>query len=216
MNIKRIIFWLSFAVVLGLIIWGLVVAENKSSTGVTLGTPAPITATDHVRGSATSPVTVMEYGDFQCPFCENYYPVVEQVLASSTVPIRFVYRHFPLSQHPNAVPAALASEAANVQGKFWGMYSMLFENHADWTELADPTPIFIGYATKLGLNVLQFKIDMASSTLKDIINADSDEGIHLGINGTPTFFINGKAITIPSTYADFISLIEAASTTGTK
>lgn len=210
MNIKRVIFWLSFAIVLFLIIWGLIVAMNKSTVGLTLVAPAPITPVDHVLGSSTAPVTLIEYSDFQCPACEAYYPVVEQVLASSTVPTRFVYRHFPLSQHPNAIPSALAAEAANVQGKFWDMYRLLFENHSDWTELADPNQIFVGYATKLGLDIPQFKTDIASSTLKDIITADSDEGIHIGINGTPTFFLNSKVISTPKSYDEFISLIQTA------
>jgi len=215
MNTKRTIFWLGFIVVLGLIVWGLVVALNKPQSGTSVGKPAPITATDHVRGPDTAQVTLVEYGDFQCPACETYYPVVEQVLASSTVPIRYAYRHFPLPQHANAIAAAMASEAANAQGKFWEMFHMLFEHHVDWTELSDPTTVFLGYATKLGLNVSRFKTDLASSTLHEIIDADSNDGMHIGINQTPTFFVNGKAIVNPTSYDEFKTLIEQTASTTT-
>ena len=140
MNTKRIIFWIGFIVVLTLIVWGLIASmdkQAKNGDSPKVGTPAPVGASDHVRSSAnasttsaaSTTVTLLEYSDFQCPACQNYYPVVEQVFASSTVPIRLVYRHFPLSQHANSTIAAQASEAAALQGRFWEMYSLLFANH---------------------------------------------------------------------------------------
>jgi len=216
MNTKRIIFWLCFVVILALIIWGLIVAMNKPTNGGSAGTPAPVSAADHVRGPADAKVTMIEYSDFQCPACEAYYPVVEKLMAESSSTIRMVYRHFPLPQHANAIPAAMASEAANAQGKFWEMYNMLFTNHVDWTELNDPTPVFVGYATKLGLDIDKFKADLSSSTLRDIITNDSNEGVKIGINATPTFFINGKAIQNPQSYEQFKSIIDAAVGSTTK
>jgi protein-disulfide isomerase len=215
MNIKRIIFWASFIIILILIVWGLIVASNKTSnrSGLSLGQPAKVTDLDHVTGPKDAPVTLVEYSDFQCPACESYFYVVERLMASSTVPIRFVYRHFPLSQHANAVPASLASEAAGVQGKFWEMYRLLFDNHTDWTELKDPNPVFIGYATKIGLNIEAFKSDMASSTLKQKITDSVKEGTSIGISGTPTFFVNGKVIDNPKSYEEFKTIIEQASKT---
>jgi protein-disulfide isomerase len=215
MNIKRIIFWASFIIILILIIWGLIVASNKASNGssLNLGQPANVTDLDHVTGPKDAPVTLVEYSDFQCPACESYFYVVERLIASSTVPIRLVYRHFPLSQHANAIPASLASEAASSQGKFWEMYRLLFDNHTDWTELKDPNPVFIGYATKLGLNVEVFKADMASSTLKQKITDSVKEGTSIGISGTPTFFVNGKVIDNPKSYEEFKTIIEQASKT---
>lgn len=220
MNTKRFLFWGAFIIILGLIVWGLVVAMNKpiNSDGAKLGQPAEVTAADHVEVSSTAlgvnpanaPVTMIEYSDFQCPACESYYYVIERVLASTTVPVRFVYRHFPLSQHPNAIPAALASEAASQQGKFWEMYRLLFGNPTEWTGEKDPTAIFMGYASELGLDVVKFKADMASSSLKALITKSSDDGLKIGINSTPTFFINGKAITNPTTDAEFKSIIEEA------
>ncbi len=210
MNTKRIVFWLIFAVVIILIVWGLIVAMNKPPKGSSFGIPAPVTLADHITGPANAPVTLIEYSDFQCPACENYYPVVERLLSESSTTLRVVYRQFPLSQHANAMPAAMASEAAGAQGKFWEMYRELFSNHTDWTELTNPTDVFVGYATKIGLDIPKFKADLASSTLRDIVNADEQEGISLGINSTPTFFVNGKVLVNPENYDQFKAIIDSA------
>jgi len=212
MNTKRFLFWACFIIVLVLIIWGLIVAMGKTpvTLGQNFGTPAPITASDHVFGPKDAPVTIVEYSDFQCPACQTYYFIMEKVLASSTVPFRLVYRHFPLSQHQNAVPASLASESAGVQGKFWEMYRLMFENQTDWEGLKDTTSIFVGYAKEIGLDVEKFKADLSSTTLKDKIKANMDEGIKIGVNATPTFFVNGKAINNPASYDEFKTIIEQA------
>ncbi len=218
MNTRRIIFWLGFVIVLGLIVWGLVVAMNKPVLGVSLNDLATVTAMDHITGPIDAPITIIEYSDFQCSACEIYYYFVKRLLEESPMSIRFVYRQFPLpqTQHPNAFSSAIASEAAGVQGKFFEMYAELFENHAEWTELTDPTSIFIGYAVKIGLNVDGFKADMSSSTLRAKVQADSDGGIKVGINSTPTFFVNGIAITNPPTYEEFKTLIQTITKNSSK
>ncbi len=218
MNTRRIFFWSAFVVILGLIVWGLVVAMNKAPSDKTakLGQPAPVTGQDHVWGPTDAPVTIIEYSDFQCPACQAYYYVLEKLMASSTVPIRLVYRHFPLTQHKNALPAAMASEAASVQGKFWEMYGLIFDNAADWTEADDPNPVFVGYATKIGLDAEKFKTDLSSATLKEFIKSQNEEGLKIGINSTPTFFVNGKVITNPTSYAAFQALIEEAASGNTQ
>ncbi|HEX7724385.1 MAG TPA: thioredoxin domain-containing protein [Candidatus Paceibacterota bacterium] len=222
MNTKRILSWVIFIVVLGLIIWGVIASMNKDLSTPKVGTPAAVSATtDHIRtygptgtqGTSTvaaAPIELLEYSDFQCPACEAYYPVVSQVLASSTVPIKFIYRHFPLPQHQNAKPAAYASEAASMQGKFWEMYDLLFKNHAEWTELADPTPVFEGYAQRIGLNVTKFKSDSASQTVHDLIDTAITSDQKLGLFQTPTFFVNGKMIPNPQSYAEFNSVLQKA------
>lgn len=220
MNTKRIIFWVIFVVVLGLIIWGMVAALNKEQSagpnGQAVGTPAPVSTVDHVRyaggatSSTTAKVTLLEYSDFQCPACEAYYPVVEHVLASTTVPVEFVYRHFPLPQHANAPITAQASEAAALQGKFWEMYGLIFANHAEWTELADPTDVLAGYAQRVGLNVPKFKADLTSQAVKDMVLADVKADNKLGLFQTPTFFVNGKMIQNPQSYEQFNSVLQAA------
>ena len=217
MNTKRILFWGGFIIVLLLIIWGLIVSMGRDATVKNrAGVPADVQSTDHVLGDKDASVTIIEYSDFQCPACQMYYYVVDRIMASSTVPVRLVYRHFPLTQHPNAIPAALASESAGEQGKFWEMYKLLFENHTDWTELADPNPIFLGYAGKIGLNLEKFKTDLASSTLKKKITDSADEGFKIGINSTPTFFLNGKVIDNPQGYEAFKTLIETTAKQSSK
>lgn len=212
MNIKRITFWVGFLVVLALIIWGLVVAMNKQPTinGITVGTPAPVSEADHVQGLAGAPVTLIEYSDFQCPACAAYYWSVSKLMQEASTTVRLVYRHFPLPQHANSIPASLASEAAGLQGKFWPMFDLIFKNQTDWSELADATPTFIGYAKDIGLDVAKFTSDLKSPALLEHIQADLESGRIAGINATPTFFINGKAIINPKTYADFKKLIDEA------
>jgi protein-disulfide isomerase len=221
MNIKRILSWIAFVIVLGLIVWGVIVAMNKDTSTPKVGTPDAVSVTDHVRtygpnntqgtsSMTAAPVELIEYSDFQCPACEGYYPVISQVLASSTVPIKFVYRHFPLPQHPNARPAAYAAEAASMQGKFWDMYDLLFTNHTQWTELSDPAAVFEGYAQRIGLNVTKFKTDFASQTVHDLIDTANASDEKLGLFQTPTFFVNGKMISNPQSYAEFNSVLQAA------
>ncbi|MEK7641947.1 MAG: DsbA family protein [Patescibacteria group bacterium] len=213
MNTKRIIFWLGFVVVFGLIIWGLVVAMNKPPVmGLNLGAPAPVTEADHVRGSADAPVTLIEYSDFQCPACAIYYPLVERLLSESTTTVRFVYRHYPLypQPHKNAFIASQAAEAAGLQGKFWEMYQLLFDNQKSWENLPNTESVFEGYATRIGLNTEAFKKDLASDSVKKRVQRDRDEGISLGVNSTPTFFVNGKAIVNPQSYEAFKKIIDDA------
>ncbi len=213
MNTKRIAFWAVFVIVLGLIIWGLVVAMNKPAPGATpnLGAPAPVTAADHSEGSASSTVTLIEYGDFQCPACAQYAPVVEQLYASSTS-LRVVFRHFPLSQHANAMISAEASEAASAQGKFWEMYKLIYAGQQDWENQADADArvTFDGYAMSLGLDKAKFDADIDSPAVKKFILDEQAEGQALGISYTPTLFVNDKIITNPEGYAPFKAIIDAA------
>lgn len=212
MNTKRFFFWASFLVILGLIIWGLVVAMNKPAPGTDLGVPAPVTSADHILGSSTALVTVIEYGDFQCPACALYMPIVDRLYNESSTTMRLVFRHFPLPQHANAMGSALASEAASNQGKFWEMYRLIYAGQTDWSEkpVADATKVFIGYATDLGLDIAQFTKDMASAEAKSKVESQLAEGKALGINATPTFFVNGEAVVNPQGYEAFKALIDAA------
>ncbi|MDE2040781.1 MAG: DsbA family protein [Patescibacteria group bacterium] len=216
MNSKRIIFWAGFVIILGLIVWGLIAAFNKPGPGAELTAPPPVTAADHVIGNQNAPVTIIEYGDFQCPACGYYYPTVERLIAESSSTMRLVFRHFPLSQHQNAMAAAMTSEAAAVQGKFWEMYSLLYQNQDAWSNLNDPSSIFAGYAAQLGLNMTEYTSDIGSSTLRDVITSDQDGGIAIGIDQTPTFFVNGKVITNPPSYDQFKALIDAAASSSSQ
>ena len=214
MNTKRIIFWIAFLAVLGLIAWGLVVAMNRPvHNQPRLGTPSDVTAADHVRGPITAPVTVIEYSDFQCPACALYYPVLEQLIASSTN-VRVVYRNFPLYPlpHPNSMIAAQAAEAAGKQGKFWDMYHLIFPSQKTWADLSNEKAldVFKGYAIDIGLDMKQYATDFDSPAVKAKIDADRTEGDTLGINSTPTFFVNGKAVVNPQGYEAFKKIVDEA------
>lgn len=220
MNIRRIIFWLSFVVVLGLIIWGLIVAMGKESIGPRLGTPTDVTESDNILGNPAAPVTILEYSDFECPACAQYHSLLKRLLDEASSTVRIVYRHFPLDnllptgeiQHPRAVPAALASQAAANQGKFAEMHDLLFENQYEWASLpvSEAVSVFEGYAATIGLDMARFRADRDSQESKAFVNAQKDESIRLGLNYTPTFFINGKAINNPTSYDEFKSVIESA------
>lgn len=212
MNTKRIIFWISFIIVLVLILWGLVVAMNKTQAGITYGTPAEVSSVDQVTGNPLAMVTIIEYSDFQCPACSTFYPAVERYVREASTTVRFVYRHFPLPQHLNAELASRASEAAGKQGKFWEMYRILFETQTDWENLSDVEAriAFAKAATTLGLNMEKYAADLDSAEIKQKIAADQDGGVRIGVNSTPSFFVNGKFVVVEPNYEKFKAAIDAA------
>jgi protein-disulfide isomerase len=218
MNTKRIFTWLGFIVIIALIIIGLVVAGKKrpaATSEVAIPLPTPVTSADYIRGNPNAPVTIVEYGDFECPACQAYYPVVEQVFDAASSTVRMAFREFPLPQHADALPAARAALAAGLQGKFWGMFALLYQNGNDWDNLSDPTSVFDGYAQKLGLNMTQFTTDMNSTTTAQKINDSVTVGTAAGIDATPTFFINGYRIENPESYDEFITVIQNAASSTT-
>ena len=148
----------------------------------------PVSERDHVIGPATAPVTLLEYGDYECPFCGAAHPIVKEVREIVGEDLRFAYRHFPLTQiHPHAYQAAEAAEAAGAQGRFWQMHDTLFENQ-DRLGLRD----LISYADTLGLDLDRFVTDMRNGTYAGRLREDFVSGIRSGVNGTPTFFVNGN------------------------
>lgn len=210
MNTKRILSWGGFILIIGLIIWGMIAASqkaNKLSSGI--ANVDQVTETDWVKGATSTNITLVEYSDFQCPACGAYYPLVEKVFGEYSSKILFVYRHFPLTQHPNAIPAAKASEAAGAQGKFWEMHAMLFTTQSDWENSTSSKAIFTGYAKKIGLDMEKFDSDYESATTSAKIDADLKSGLKAGVNSTPSFFLNGKKIA-PQTYDQFKTLLDQA------
>lgn len=152
-----------------------------------------VTQTDHVRGAKDGKVTLVEFGDFQCPACGAWAPMVQQVLSDNKDTLKLVFRHFPLTQiHRNALPAAKAAEAAGLQGKFWEMYDILYQKQEEWSNALNSRQYFLTYATTLGLDTKKFVTDMDSKSVEEKILAELKEGTNLDIQGTPTFFINGK------------------------
>ncbi len=211
MNIKRILFWISFVVIIGLITWGMIVVSNKSSKeSASLPLPNQIVDTDWVKGNSNAPVTIVEYSDFQCPACYAYFPLVQKIITENSNNVRFVYRHFPLPQHQNAIPAARASEAAGKQGKFWEMYEMIFTNHDLWENSKTSKTIFNEYATKIGLDMTKYATDVDSKEINDKVNNDLKSGQKAKVNYTPTFYINGEKIKNPAGYDAFKKIIDEA------
>ena len=148
----------------------------------------PVSERDHVIGPATAAVTLLEYGDYECPFCGAAHPIVKQLREIVGEDLRFAYRHFPLTQiHPRAYQAAEAAEAAGAQGRFWQMHDILFENQ-DRLGLRD----LMSYADTLGLDLDRFVTDMRNGTYAGRLREDFMSGIRSGVNGTPTFFVNGN------------------------
>jgi protein-disulfide isomerase len=160
-------------------------------------------ANSPAKGSTSAPIEMIEFSDFQCPFCLRADPTVQQVLKTYGDRIRFVYRHYPLPNHPNARPAAEAAACANEQGKFWPYHDRLFAN---------PTKLSAAdlkqHAAELGLNTPQFNACVDSHKLKAEVDADVRDGERAGVNGTPAFFINGRAISGAQPFDVFKKIID--------
>lgn len=157
--------------------------------------PIPeITSEDWTQGPPDAKVTLLVYSDFQCPYCAQFDPAVDELMAGNPKDFRLVFRHFPLPYHENALPTALAAEAAGKQGKFFEMKTLLFANQAVWSSLtaAELQTWLAEQAAKLGLDAAKFATDLADAALKDKIKASFDTGYAAGVNGTPFFMVNGS------------------------
>ncbi len=161
-------------------------------------------------------VTLVEFGDFQCPACGAAYPTITQVLEEYKGKINFVFRQFPLPMHKNAKAAAYAAEAAGEQGKFFEMYDKIYENQADWGESDKAMEFFIKYATDIKLDMDKFKTDAASKKYEKKVQKDIDDGYAAGVNSTPTFFINGIPQESGMQLNDYKEAIDSAITKSTK
>jgi protein-disulfide isomerase len=165
---------------------------------------------DWVKGNKDARLTLIEYGDFECPACSIYSELVKKVLGDFPNDLKVVFRHFPLPAHRNAVPAAKAAEAAGKQGKFWEMHDLLYEKQSDWSSEGNPMSKLTEYAKNLGLDEEKFRADFNSKEIEARINADESEALRLRINETPTFFLNGKKLPQINGYEDFKKIIEDA------
>ena len=139
-------------------------------------------------------VTLVEFADFQCPACQAVQPTVDQIKTEQGAKINFVFRHFPLTSHRNARPAANAAEAAGAQGKFFEMVTLLYQKQTEWSEAADPKSLFAGYARELGLDGAKIEQAITTRQYDEILNRDYSDGEASGVNGTPTFFLDGKQV----------------------
>ncbi len=164
-------------------------------SGGQVSTSDAVKLSDHIKGNQKSSITLIEYGDFQCPACAQYHTVVKEIAKEYKDEVKIAYRHFPLSNiHPHAQLTAQAAEAAGIQGKFWEMHDKIFEGQKEWSKLSNVEDVVMGYAEELELNMDKFKADMNSSSVKEKVSGDYKNGIKAGVKGTPSFILNGEEI----------------------
>ena len=154
----------------------------------------------HVLGRLSASVTIEEFGDFQCPPCGMLSEPINQLERDYESRLCVIFRQFPLRIHEHAQEAAVASEAAGLQGRFWQMHDVLYREQSVWSKAADVRPLFNSYAAMLGLNVDRFNKDMESDAVKKRVAADQEQGARLGVTVTPTIFVNNRAL--PAASAD--------------
>lgn len=198
--------WVVVGIITGVLIVGAVLFSNT----VDKKNNKDIEIISHVKGDQEAKVKLVEYSDFQCPACAGFEPILQAIFEQAGDNISFEFKQFPLSlTEPTSILSALAAEAAGQQGKFFEYYDLLFENQLMWSTSVTPNVHFAKFAEDLDLNVELFKKHMSSSLLLDKIKADREEGIALGVTGTPSFFLNGEKMKITS-YEDFIRQILVA------
>lgn len=203
-------FFLSVGVVtLVLLIGGVIFYSGKTSTNVKPVDPSLLVRENSTKiTSASASATFVEFGDMQCPACAVVHPVTKQIREEYNGKVNFVFRHFPLSQHKNAQVGAEAVEAAGEQGKFWEMQDIMYDKQNEWGEADKPVDVFITYAKELNLDEEKFKSAVQSNKFKDKIDGDAYDGNQLGVDATPTFFINGKKYTGNYSYDEIKKVLD--------
>lgn len=157
----------------------------------------------NAKGATTPAVTIVEFADFQCPGCQATAPTLQALVAKYPNQVQVVYRHFPLPQHPLARPAAAAAEAAGKQGKFWEMHDIIFQNQQGLTNDS-----FAQFAQQIGLNVDQFNTDRQSGPITELVQNDYSTANQLGVDSTPTLYLNGVKFVQPATLENLSTAIE--------
>lgn len=205
----KIIIGIVIASVVGLIIAAFTLGGKPQSTSSTpVDTSILIRDDSYQTATQSAKVTLVEFGDFQCPSCAAAYPIVKQVMDYYNGQINFVFRNFPLPQHVNAQKASEAAEAAGAQGKYWEMYDLLYQRQNDWAESKSAEDIFVQYAASLDLDQDKFRSDLDSNKFFDKVFRDKSDGNSLGVNSTPTFFINSRPVVGVLTLDQFKSEID--------
>lgn len=175
-------------------------------------------ATQHIEGLGQDGITLVEYGDYQCPYCGQYYSTLKQVQAMFNTQMTFQFRNFPLTSiHQNAFAGARAAEAAGLMGQYWQMHDLLYNQNQEyygsnasiptWIGSSSPQTVFDQDAASLGLNVAKFNQFYASIQVNNLINADMTAGNNLNVNATPTFILDGKQIQVNNSVTDFKTAI---------
>jgi len=200
--------WIIFAAIVVLLLGGLVAYSRISNPSIdvsAIDANAVVSASDqdgnigdHVRGSADAKVVIVEYGDFQCPYCGNIHPATQTITSLYGDSIAFVFRNFPLATlHPNARAASAAAEAAGLQGKYWEMHDTLYEGQSAWegAGATERTAVFNGYAEQLDLDLAKFQEDLSNASVNKKISFDQALGKKLNVTATPTMYLNGTKLT---------------------
>ena len=170
-------------------------ANNPASTA----RPAPLVGIPgaepaHTLGAANAPAHIEEFGDYQCPPCGAFHPILEQMKKEFGDKLLITFREYPLPGHNHAVAAASATEAAGMQKKFWEMHDLIYEHQKEWKDRYDVAPIFEGYAKQIGLDIEKWKRDIQSEQVAQRVFLDSRRGQSMGVKGTPTVFLNGREV----------------------
>ena len=161
----------------------------------------------HTLGPANAPVKIEEFGDFECPPCGLFHPILKQMHEEFGDKLHITFRENPLANHQHAIPAASAAEAAGMQGKFWEMHALIFENQNTWKTQFDVRPIFEGYAKQIGIDVERFKRDVLSDAVEQRIYLDGKRARSMGVNSTPTVFLNGREVPFQSLPAETLRVL---------
>lgn len=182
--------------------------SSQLPTSTVSASVAPGAQPPHVLGPSNAPVTLEEFGDFECPPCGLLHPILVQMRSEFGDRIKIIFREFPLvPNHQHALAAASAAEAAGLQGKFWEMHDLLYENQKTWHESFDVRPIFEGYAKQIGLDIERYKRDLESELVAQRITLDGARGHSLNVKGTPTVFMNGREVPFESLPAEKLRVL---------
>jgi protein-disulfide isomerase len=164
----------------------------------------------HFRGPEDAVVTLVEFGDYQCPSCAAHHPFVKEILNRYPKQVRLEFHHFPLmSIHPNSMAASKAAEAAGEQGHYWEMHDALFEYQTSWSTQPDPKPVFAAIANRIGINGTILVQTMELPRIQERVLKDFEQGDRARVQAVPTFFIKGQQVPIRPTMEDFVQVIEA-------
>lgn len=180
--------------------------EDSSVRDLTSDSANPSTA----RGPSDAPLTLVEFGDYECPSCAYYHPIVNEVLRRYPDEVRLEFRHYPLiSIHPNAMLAAMAAEAAGEQGRYWEMHDLLFETQPRWSQSGNAEAEFVSLAGRLGLDMNQFMQALRSPNVEQRVLEDVVAAREANVEAVPTFFLNGRRISSGRGVEDFVQVLDA-------
>ncbi len=207
-ELKNVLVILAILAVCGVLVF---LVRPKGQVGP-IDTTALVREGSPMTGTMGAKVTVVEFGDYECPACASYHPLVKQLIVEygSNPDFNFVFRNFPLPMHKHAEIASEAAEAARAQGKFWEMQDLLYTKQSEWSKKPDPVEDFLGYAAALNLDTARFKSDLDNRTYRALVQSDVTDGNALNVQATPSFFVNGVLQRNIGSYTQLKQVVDAA------